>query len=167
MVTELALSSKKTVGLSEFQKVSHSIATTHGPLIKGFRKKRRVPRFLASDIFVTRPAIESIYLRFSGSSDHDWLEALKGIAKPTDYIHNLFESFQYDYHIESSTGVKAKDLINGIDKSINSFYTLPKGSFLVHKIEVWIGNSELLKEGPQSISGWQIRMLWEAKPWKS
>ncbi|KAK6499002.1 hypothetical protein TWF481_011571 [Arthrobotrys musiformis] len=165
-ITELAMSDK-TVGLSEFHKVSHSITMTHGSLIKGFRKKRKVPRCLASDIYITKPAVGSVYLRFSGSANSDWLDALNGIAKPTDFVHNLFDSFEYDYHIESPTGVNAQDLLGGIDKAVNSLYTLRKGSFLVQKIEVWIGNPALLKERPQSIPGWQIRKLWESKPWKS
>ncbi|KAK6513736.1 hypothetical protein TWF506_008173 [Arthrobotrys conoides] len=169
-VTEIAYSRKKLIGKSEFQKVLYSITTTHGPLIKSFRKKHKVPRCLASNIFITGPTVESIYLRFSGSADTVWFESLGKTAKPTDYLSNLFNNFEYDYHIESSVGVTGNDLIDGIGKAINSFYTLAvssKGSFLIQKIEIWIGNPALLKERPQSVPGWQIRTLWDSKPWKS
>ncbi|KAF3176479.1 hypothetical protein EYR41_011068 [Orbilia oligospora] len=171
-VTEIACSHSKPIGQSEFQKVLHSITMTHSPIIKGFRKKRKVPRCLASNIFVTGPTVESIYLRFSGSADSDWLEALRKFAKPTDYVFNLFNNFEYDYHVESEEGVRGNDLVNAVGKAVGSFYELSgKGegkdaSFLIQKIEVWIGNPVLLKERPQSIPGWQIRTLWESKPWK-
>ncbi|KAK6352257.1 hypothetical protein TWF730_009088 [Orbilia blumenaviensis] len=159
-------SPRKAIGFAEFQKVSHSISMEHSPLIKGYRKNRRVPRCLASDVFITKPTLPSVYLRFSGSSDHDWLEALKGIARPRDYVHNHFDNFEYDYNVSSPTGVTAKDLIQELEKAIKSFYKLASGSFMILKIEVWIGDPDLLKERPQSIPGWQVRMIWEPCLWK-
>ncbi|KAK6339812.1 hypothetical protein TWF718_009203 [Orbilia javanica] len=164
-IQELELSGVRPVGLSELKKVMHSITMTHGNLIKEFRKKRKVPRCLMTDIFVTGPAVTSIYIRYSGSSDHDWLEGLRGIAKPTDFVYDFFNNFKYDYNIQNPSGVSAKDLLGGIEKSVKSFYDLPKGSFLVQTIEIWIGDPEVLKEQPQYISCWQVRKIWESNPW--
>ncbi|KAK6513737.1 hypothetical protein TWF506_008174 [Arthrobotrys conoides] len=120
--------------------------------------------YVASNVFVSQPAVQAVYIRFSGLADSTWLKDYEAFIRPVDYSR-ISSGRDYSYHYavinnrDSGGGVTAEDLVNSLILVIGKFFSFG-GGFRNLTIDLAVGNS-MIFNGHQFLSIVSSRRMWE------
>lgn len=118
--------------------------------------------YTASGVFVSRPAVEAVYIRFSGLADTFWLGGYEAFVRPVDYSR-VSSSHDYCYHHKvinrRGGGVTAEDLVSSLLLVLCKFLSF-EGEFRNLTIDLAVGNCMSL-DNTQLLSIVSSRPLWE------
>ncbi|KAK6352258.1 hypothetical protein TWF730_009089 [Orbilia blumenaviensis] len=118
--------------------------------------------YITSDVFVSQPAMEAVYVRFSGYANEPWLEGFEASVRPEDYSR-VTKGYDYCYHYKvvnpRGGGVTVKDVVSSLIVVISNFFSFA-GEFRNVMIELAFGNWVSL-EHAQFLSVIGSQFLWQ------
>ncbi|KAF3287652.1 hypothetical protein TWF970_007363 [Orbilia oligospora] len=140
-----------------------------------FRDKITPPSggFAFPNIFISQPAVQAVYIRFSGVADSSWLKDYEGFVRSIDYSR-VASGGEYSYHHTvlnrqqendgnsgggGGGGVRAEDLISSLILVIGKFFSFG-GEFRNIAIDFSVGNS-IPSNGKQYLSTVYTRRIWK------
>ncbi|KAF3148001.1 hypothetical protein TWF594_001930 [Orbilia oligospora] len=137
-----------------------------------FRDKIAPPSggFAFPNIFISQPAVQAVYIRFSGVADSSWLKDYEDFVRSIDYSR-VASGGEYSYHHtvlncqhddDGNTGgggVRAEDLVSSLILVISKFFSFG-GEFRNITIDFSVGNS-IPSNGKQYLSTVYTRQIWK------
>ncbi|KAF3906738.1 hypothetical protein AA313_de0202452 [Arthrobotrys entomopaga] len=126
MVHHLQGDARRATGIKELNRCAHLFAH----------------RAHASNIPVTKPAMNRLYILFEGTACQDWMRDLKVFTD--DRTHDINRSddstIAYYYHLSNSSGINVDEVINSVVSILRVFYSFEE-NFMIEKIILSYYNS--------------------------
>ncbi|KAK6339810.1 hypothetical protein TWF718_009202 [Orbilia javanica] len=118
--------------------------------------------YVSSNVFVSQPAVEAVFIRFSGLANASWLRDYEAYVRPVDYSRvSSTQDYCYHYKVVNyrGGGVTAEDLVSSLMVVICKFFSFD-GQFRNLTIDLAVGNL-MSSNNSGFLSIVTSRRLWE------